>query len=203
MIQCWDADPSKRPNIGTLWKKIVEINYFYQSKSNESLIQPEEYNGSEIGSNINSIKNYMISRSKVYQFENLPKPRNATEEELEEFYSESYNLCIPDNIDDFDKLVCQKDNDTLINKDNNRNLSKVFNKLQINSKSDVQNSNYYGEEIMQQQRKDIDIYDEIEMHNNSNPHSEEQDELEILENTGVFLQTLLILPYYKLFKHKD
>ncbi|UZO10595.1 uncharacterized protein OCT59_002175 [Rhizophagus irregularis] len=66
--------------------------------------------------------------------------------------------------------------------DNNRNLSKVFNKLQINSKSDVQNSNYYGEEIMQQQRKDIDIYDEIEMHNNSNPHSEEQDELEILEN---------------------
>ncbi|PKY22348.1 hypothetical protein RhiirB3_436275 [Rhizophagus irregularis] len=163
MIQCWDADPSKRPNIGTLWKKIVEINYFYQSKSNESLIQPEKYNGSEMGSNINSIKNYMISRSKVYQFENLPKPRNATEEELEEFYSESYNLCIPDNIDDFDKLVCQKDNDTLINKN-------------------VQNSNYYGEEIMQQRRKDIDIYDEIEMHNNSNPHSEEQDELEILES---------------------
>ncbi|POG60611.1 kinase-like domain-containing protein [Rhizophagus irregularis DAOM 181602=DAOM 197198] len=36
MIQCWDADPSKRPDIITLRSKIREINYFYQSKSNQS-----------------------------------------------------------------------------------------------------------------------------------------------------------------------
>ncbi|CAB4427478.1 unnamed protein product [Rhizophagus irregularis] len=105
----------------------------------------------------------MNSTSKVYQFENLPEPRNATE------------------VDDFDNSVNQKDNDTLINKDNSKNLSEVFNELQINSKTDVQNSNYYREEIMQQQRKNIDI-DEDEVHNNPNLHSEEQDELEIPDN---------------------
>ncbi|RGB25140.1 hypothetical protein C1646_772141 [Rhizophagus diaphanus] len=61
--------------------------------------------------------------------------------------------------------------------DNSKILPEVFNELQINSKSDVQN-NYYREEIMQQQRKNIDI-DEDEVHNNPNLHSEEQDELEI------------------------
>ncbi|RGB34617.1 kinase-like domain-containing protein [Rhizophagus diaphanus] len=157
MKQCWDADPSKRPVIKTLRNKIRNLNYFYQSKSN----QPEENNNNlEINSNINSLKNYTNSTSKVYQFENLSEPRNATEEELEAFYSKSHNFCIPDNIDDFGKSVNQSDNDTLISKD-------------------VQNSNYYREELMQQQRKHIDFDDENEMHNNPNLHSEEQDELEI------------------------
>ncbi|EXX51081.1 Skm1p [Rhizophagus irregularis DAOM 197198w] len=105
MKQCWDADPSKRPVIKTLRNKIRNLNYFYQSKSN----QPEENNNNlETNNNINSLKNYTYSTSKVYQFENLSGPRNATEEELEEFYSKSYNFCIPDNIDDFDKLNNQK-----------------------------------------------------------------------------------------------
>ncbi|RGB28004.1 kinase-like domain-containing protein [Rhizophagus diaphanus] len=30
MKQCWDADPSKRPDIDTLWKKISEVNFDYQ-----------------------------------------------------------------------------------------------------------------------------------------------------------------------------
>ncbi|CAB4491211.1 unnamed protein product [Rhizophagus irregularis] len=102
-------------------------------------------------------------------------------EELEAFYSKSYNFCIPDNIDDFGKSVNQRDNDTLINKDNSKILPEVFNELQINSKSDVQN-NYYREEIMQQQRRNIDI-DENEVHNNPNLHSEEQDELEIPDDS--------------------
>ncbi|CAB5343583.1 unnamed protein product [Rhizophagus irregularis] len=45
MEQCWDADPSKRPNTYTLWYRIQEMNLRYQ------------------------------------------KPRNATKEELEAFYS--------------------------------------------------------------------------------------------------------------------
>ncbi|PKK55347.1 hypothetical protein RhiirC2_859054, partial [Rhizophagus irregularis] len=157
MKQCWDADPSKRPDIYILLDEIDELNLYYQNKSNESLTQPEENNSLEINRNINSLKNFTNSTSKVYHFENLPEPRNATEEELEEFYSISYNFYIPDNIDDFDNSVNQKDNDTLFNKDNSKNISEVFNELQINSKTDVQNSNYYREEIMQQQRKNIDI----------------------------------------------
>ncbi|CAB4478805.1 unnamed protein product [Rhizophagus irregularis] len=58
-----------------------------------------------------------------------------------------------------------------------KRLSKVFKKLQINSKSvDIQN-NYYRDTIQQPQTGDID--DEVEIHNNPNLHSEEQDELEI------------------------
>ncbi|CAB4491190.1 unnamed protein product [Rhizophagus irregularis] len=122
----------------------------------------------------------MNSTSKLHQFENLPEPRNATEEELEAFYSKPYNFYIPDNIDDFGKSVNQRDSDTLINKDNSKILPQVFNELQINSsKTDVQN-NYYREEIMQQQRKNIDIDDEVQ--NNPNLHSEEQEELEIPDN---------------------
>ena len=75
MKQCWDADPLKRPDIETLRKKIRELNLYYQTKSNEST-QLEE-------NNIYSPENYTSSnklfKSKVYQFENLPEPRNATE----------------------------------------------------------------------------------------------------------------------------
>src|SRR6266487_78701 len=78
MIQCWDADPLKRPNIITLRKKTREFNLYYQSKSNEST-QPEENNSLEI----NSLENYTSSSklftSKLHQFENLSEPRNATE----------------------------------------------------------------------------------------------------------------------------
>ncbi|PKC58479.1 hypothetical protein RhiirA1_495576 [Rhizophagus irregularis] len=90
-------------------------------------------------------------------------------EELEAFHSKSYNFCIPDNIDDFDKLNNQKNRTSRI--------SSIF--------KDVQNSNYYREEIMQQQRKNIDI-DEDEVHNNPNLHSEEQDELEIPDSKDLF-----------------
>ncbi len=78
MIQCWDADPLKRPDIITLLEKIREFNLFYQSKSNEST-QLEENNNLEM----NSLEDYTSSSklftSKLHQFENLPEPRNATE----------------------------------------------------------------------------------------------------------------------------
>jgi len=78
MIQCWDADPLKRPDINTLWNKIVEIKLFYQSKSNESLTQPKENNNLET-SLINYTSSSRLFTSKLHQFENLPEPRNATE----------------------------------------------------------------------------------------------------------------------------
>ncbi|RGB29070.1 kinase-like domain-containing protein [Rhizophagus diaphanus] len=76
MKQCWDADPSKRPDMGVLRNKIREINLFYQNKSNESLTQSEESNNFEIDSNISNSK---LFTSKLHQFEGLPEPRNATE----------------------------------------------------------------------------------------------------------------------------
>ncbi|GES75043.1 kinase-like domain-containing protein [Rhizophagus clarus] len=180
MIQCWDADPSKRPDIFTLARRMRGVNLFYQSKSNESLFQLEENNNFRI-------ENYTTSSSKLFtsklhQFDNLPEPRNATEEELEAFYSKPYDFYIPDNIDDFGKSINQDDNGILINKGDSKNLSKVFNELQISSKADVQN-NYYGEEIMEQQIKNVYTDDdEDEVYNNPNLHSGEQDELELPDN---------------------
>src|SRR5436309_1854531 len=37
MEQCWDANPSKRPDIDTLMIKIREMNLYYQNTTDESL----------------------------------------------------------------------------------------------------------------------------------------------------------------------
>ncbi|EXX62303.1 polo kinase CDC5 [Rhizophagus irregularis DAOM 197198w] len=100
MKQCWDADPSNRPDSYALWKKISEINLFYQNKSDELLTQPEENNSFEIE---NYTSGNILSTSRLHHFEKLPEPRNATEGELEAFYSKSFDFCIPDNVDDIDK----------------------------------------------------------------------------------------------------
>ncbi|POG67693.1 kinase-like domain-containing protein [Rhizophagus irregularis DAOM 181602=DAOM 197198] len=112
MKQCWDADPLKRPDSFILSKKMSEINLFYQSKSNESLTQPEENNNFEMENYTSSGK---LFTSKLHQFDNLPEPRNATEEEQEAFYSnKSYNFHIPNNVDDFDKLSSKKNSTSKI-----------------------------------------------------------------------------------------
>ncbi|CAB5349706.1 unnamed protein product [Rhizophagus irregularis] len=93
---------------------------------------------------MNKVKeNYTSSRlftSKIHQFvENLPEPRNATEEEQEAFHSKSYDFSIPDNINDFngsDKQNSSKSSKIInIFKGSSKRLSKVFKKLQINSNS--------------------------------------------------------------------
>ncbi|PKK63110.1 hypothetical protein RhiirC2_686138 [Rhizophagus irregularis] len=81
MEQCWDADPSKRPDIKTLAFKVQKMNLYYQNMTDESF-------QSEINRNLeldkaNSSASSVLFTSKIHQFENLPEPRNATEEELE------------------------------------------------------------------------------------------------------------------------
>ncbi len=81
MEQCWDADPSKRPDVFTLLCERQEINmsYYYQDTSNENKNIP---NNLEINKTNNLeiyCTNSKLSTSKVYQFEDLPEPRNATE----------------------------------------------------------------------------------------------------------------------------
>ncbi|POG74039.1 kinase-like domain-containing protein [Rhizophagus irregularis DAOM 181602=DAOM 197198] len=77
MEQCWDADPSKRPDTDTLMKKIREMNLYYQSMTDQTF-QSEIYSNLELDKTNSSTNNKSFT-SKIHQFENLPEPRNATE----------------------------------------------------------------------------------------------------------------------------
>ncbi|PKK72254.1 hypothetical protein RhiirC2_680189, partial [Rhizophagus irregularis] len=92
MELCWDADPSKRPDINTLIDKIYLILQYINS-----LPQLEVNSNLEIH---NLETNYVSSTSKLFEFNYLPEPRNATSEEQEVFHSKTYDFNIPDNIDD-------------------------------------------------------------------------------------------------------
>ncbi|CAB4474518.1 unnamed protein product [Rhizophagus irregularis] len=95
-----------------------------------------------------------IFTSKIHNFENLPEPKNATEEEQKVFYTtRSYDFSISDNNND------------------SKESSRLFKKLKMDN--DVQND--YEREIMQQ-RSNISISDEVQ--NNPNLHSEEKDKQE-------------------------
>ncbi|EXX74695.1 Mkk1p [Rhizophagus irregularis DAOM 197198w] len=177
MVQCWDADPLKRPDIYTFEKKMQRFNIDCQNMS-------DEFFQSKIDNlEMNKVKgNYTSSRlftSKIHNFENLPEPRNATEEEQEEFHSKSYDFNIPDDINDFNGSNKQNSSKSskIINifKGSSKRLSKVFKKLQINSNNDEK-------EITQKQTKKQNINiddDDDDIHNNPNLHSNEQDEFEI------------------------
>ncbi|RGB32317.1 kinase-like domain-containing protein [Rhizophagus diaphanus] len=102
MKQCWDADPLKRPDIGTLRWKINQINLFYQTKSND-LIQLEENDSLDM----NSSENYTSSSSslfasKLHQFDNLPEPRNATEDIQNNYKEETMQQKVKKNDNNFD-----------------------------------------------------------------------------------------------------
>ncbi|CAB4381941.1 unnamed protein product [Rhizophagus irregularis] len=127
----------------------------------------------------------LFTSSKLHNFENLPEPRNATEEEQEAFHSKSYDdFYIPDSINDFAKSSSSKNNSmskkiSSIFKVNNADsqLYEKFEKLQV--KNDFQEDYNNNNETMKHHSY---IDDEDEVHNNPNLHSEEQDELEISES---------------------
>ena len=73
MEKCWDADPTKRPDIDTLWNKIVEINKSYPSHHQDKNNKSQTNNYLQLNANINN-----LSISSIYSFNNLPEPRNAT-----------------------------------------------------------------------------------------------------------------------------
>ncbi|CAB4424141.1 unnamed protein product [Rhizophagus irregularis] len=116
------------------------------------------------------------------KFENLPEPKNATEEEQEVFYSKSYGFKIPDNINEFNKSDIQ--NVDISIKVNSEKLSnKIFEMSQVNLNYDIRD--YYKKEAIQQIQQikraniNININDENEIYNNPNLHSKEQNILEI------------------------
>ncbi|PKY57521.1 hypothetical protein RhiirA4_478647 [Rhizophagus irregularis] len=95
MEQCWDSDLTKRPDIITIEKKIIEINrLYYQNVADKNtsifikfLKNFRKANNLDKLSDLEILSCYYasskLSISKIYQFENLPEPRNATEEEQE------------------------------------------------------------------------------------------------------------------------
>ncbi|GBC10662.1 hypothetical protein RclHR1_09800006 [Rhizophagus clarus] len=170
MVQCWDANPLKRPDVDTLRKEIREINLYYQNNPNELPQLKTKLNEGTNHANTSS----KLFTSKIHKFENLPKPKNATEEEQEIFHSKLYDFYIPDNIGDFGQSNNQNNNrsSNVIEVD-----SRIFSKLRVDSKNVAMQNNYYNRETIQQPRT-VDVDDDDE-YNNPNLHSEEQEELEI------------------------
>jgi hypothetical protein len=89
MKQCWDADPLKRPDIETLYHEIKNMrkDSFNNNNANEFNNFEYSYRISQSNSSSNSTltsssKSNSSSTSRLYQFENLPEPTNATEGKL-------------------------------------------------------------------------------------------------------------------------
>ncbi|CAB4415944.1 unnamed protein product [Rhizophagus irregularis] len=96
------------------------------SNNNANEFNTLEYNNSSQSSSSSSnlsssSKLHSLSTSKLHQFENLPEPRNATEEEQEAFHSQPYDFEIPNNIED---LNLSKDQEELIKNLNRLELDK-------------------------------------------------------------------------------
>ncbi|PKC56974.1 hypothetical protein RhiirA1_541840 [Rhizophagus irregularis] len=170
MEQCWDANPLKRPDIDTLFDKISEIKTYYQNNPNElpQLIAKVDKE------KINNMSSKLFT-SKIYEFENLPEPKNATEEEQKAFYiSRSNDFTISSNASNLSKSsnqyipISSNDNDS-------KESPRLSKKLKIEN-VDVQND--YEEEFMQR-RSNIGTNDEVQ--NNPSLHSE-QDKSEILDD---------------------
>ncbi|POG61604.1 kinase-like domain-containing protein [Rhizophagus irregularis DAOM 181602=DAOM 197198] len=158
MEQCWDANPSKRLDIVSFNDKIREIHLSYQNMPNE-LFQSKAKSNFETKTSTNYTSSSKLFTSKIHQFENLPEPKNATEEGQEAFHSKTYDFNIPDNIEDFNNSNDQKINKTSkmnsIFKASSKSLSKVFKTLKINSKNDIEIQNDYKKETIQQVREPV------------------------------------------------
>jgi serine/threonine protein kinase len=82
MKQCWDSDPLKRPDIYTILKKIDEINLSYQNTNEFEANDDIEIiitSDLDLETTETNYANSLLSTSKIYQFENLFEPKNATE----------------------------------------------------------------------------------------------------------------------------
>uniref|UniRef100_U9TC09 Serine-threonine/tyrosine-protein kinase catalytic domain-containing protein n=1 Tax=Rhizophagus irregularis (strain DAOM 181602 / DAOM 197198 / MUCL 43194) TaxID=747089 RepID=U9TC09_RHIID len=120
MVQCWDADPLKRPDIITLEEKIREIHLSYQNMPNE-FFQSKAMNNFEIKTSTNYTSSRLFT-SKIYQFDNLPEQKIATKAL---YTSKVYDLRIPDNIDDFNEQKIKRTSKiSSIFKVSNKSLSK-------------------------------------------------------------------------------
>ncbi|GBC22835.2 kinase-like domain-containing protein [Rhizophagus irregularis DAOM 181602=DAOM 197198] len=106
MEQCWDADPTKRPDIFDLWDEIRSLYRSYlineneeQQTNNITSIDNFQLNTNFSISSTNSINSFFRnSSSRVYYFKDLPEPRNATKEEQEDYHSIQFDFDLQDDM---------------------------------------------------------------------------------------------------------
>ncbi|CAB4493089.1 unnamed protein product [Rhizophagus irregularis] len=106
MEQCWDADPTKRPDIDTLYDEIKSLYRSYlinendeQQTNNITSIDNFQLNTNFSISSTNSINSFFRnSSSRVYYFKDLPEPRNATKEEQEAYHSIQFDFDLQDDM---------------------------------------------------------------------------------------------------------
>ncbi len=79
--QCWDANPSKRPDIYTLDNKIKEMKKSYYENEQQEISNDIKINNTNTSNNANfsSVNSLARKFSKIHIYEDLPEPRNATE----------------------------------------------------------------------------------------------------------------------------
>ncbi|GET66828.1 kinase-like domain-containing protein [Rhizophagus irregularis DAOM 181602=DAOM 197198] len=177
--QCWDADPSKRPDISHLDNKIFEINKLYHQNNNDE--QLDVLNISDVNISI-SVNSLISSFSKIHIFGEMPEPRNFTEEEREAYYSNQQDFVIPDSRYIFGRQT--ENNDSTDKNVKGEKFKKI--KLSEDEETQFDNKgefNYIREHyITNTTNDDMNIDDGDDTYNNPNLHSEEQDELEIFED---------------------
>jgi len=89
MEQCWDADPTKRPDIRYLFNEIKEMRrLFYQNQENKE----QEINNMHVTSydfNYSPVNSLVRNLSKIHIYENIPEPKSVTEGKIL-----NLNLCL-------------------------------------------------------------------------------------------------------------
>ncbi|CAB4496033.1 unnamed protein product [Rhizophagus irregularis] len=149
MTQCWDADPLRRPNVNMLHGMIMDLSKLniLNDKKNKKFLNPFTFlQPSSRSSSKTNYTTYTDSRlfaSKMHQFENLPEPKNATEEEQEAFHSRPYDFNITSDFIQYtistSKSNTSKSSGSLRS---SKVISKVFEKFKKKQVSDTSdNSN--------------------------------------------------------------
>ncbi|PKK67297.1 kinase-like protein [Rhizophagus irregularis] len=92
MEKCWNADPTKRPDIIDIDNEVYKMRKLFHD---DELGQLYDTNRIFLYSN-----HYYDSSSRIYEFGNLPEQKNATEEEQEAFPSKTINSFNIDNLDE-------------------------------------------------------------------------------------------------------
>ncbi|UZO00160.1 uncharacterized protein OCT59_001414 [Rhizophagus irregularis] len=152
MEQCWDANPTKRPDIFTLFNKIRDIYRWYCQNENEQRIiskitstnnsqlntrynlNSSSTNSSFFGNFSTSSSNWNIS-SRVYNFENLPEPKNATKEEQDAYHSIQFDYDLQDGL----IIVEEKSNKRCYFDDDDKDLAYNSNKkVNSNNNEEIQ-----------------------------------------------------------------
>ncbi|PKC59278.1 hypothetical protein RhiirA1_469687 [Rhizophagus irregularis] len=161
MEQCWDADPTKRPDIDTLYDEMESLYRSYLNNENDEQQTNTSIDNFQLNTNINisstnSINSFFRnSSSRVYYFKDLPEPRNATKEEQEAHHSIQFDFDLQDGM--ITEVKEKFNKRSYFNVEGQDDLTINPKKVRLN------NSNY---------KDDDKIY-------NPNFHLEEQDELKV------------------------